>query len=167
MKKLLVLTTLFFATSAFALYYDNEPTSFRGIRFGTHISSCRDMIHYDGDANVIMYSRKGEKMSVGAAKLSEIHYVFYKGDFYSAQISFSGLGNAQKLTTILKEKYGEPNDSNKFSKDCTWFGDTTTIKFTYNRFSEKGTILYVYMSILRTQLEDEKQDARDTDYSSF
>jgi len=70
----------------------SEPDGFRGIKWGTEISTLKDMVFVMAiDKDVKRYERKRDELKMGKAKLDYIQYEFRKGKFYLVEMAFQGI----------------------------------------------------------------------------
>ena len=70
----------------------SEPDGFRGIKWGTEISTLKDMVFVMAiDKDVKRYERKRDELKMGKAKLDYIQYEFRKGNFFWWRWGFKGL----------------------------------------------------------------------------
>jgi hypothetical protein len=107
MKKVKILAILFtiFLIGCFASARSSKPRSdpdgFRGIKWGTEITILKDMEKAEQDksskSDLVWYTRKGDILAIGEAKLKTIYYSFWMGNFESVWIDFEGDENFKTL----------------------------------------------------------------------
>lgn len=132
-----------------ALAFQNEPNGFRGIKWGSNISEhSSEMTLIEGSK---FYMRKNDKMSIGAAKLSAIIYMYYKERFQMVIIQSNGLGNKSNLLKTFRSQFGLPSKPNQFIEEYYWRGATTFISLKYNQFSKKCTATLASVALLREE----------------
>ena len=159
---LAVILSVMFSVLAFA--YDNEPDDFRGIKWDTNIEKLPDMeIVLDG-GDLKAYSRKGEKMKLGEAELSALHYIFYKDHFYCVHIEFKGLENFNKIKDVLFKTYGQPEGTHYYDTRFAWPGEKASITLEFDVSIGRGELGYKFLPIDREIiLEEENETAEDAE----
>jgi len=135
---------------------NSEPDGFAGIKWGTEFSEVEsDMVELrstndPAEPNVkikIYYTKKGDDLKMGEARLDRIEYVFWRGKFAEARINATGPENFDDLKTFLFEKYGTVN---KFQGAYSWEGSITRIALRYDE-SAKTCLLTIGSTKLATQ----------------
>lgn len=159
---LTVVLSAMFAIVVFA--YENEPGDFRGIKWDTHIEKLSDMeIVLDG-GDLKAYTKKGEKMKMGEAKLSALHYIFYKDHFYCVYIEFKGLDDFNKIKDVLFKTYGEPEGTELYDKRFAWPGVSASITLEFDESMGMGELGYKFLPIDQEIVgEETNQTAKDTE----
>ncbi len=107
MKKINALTFVFciFFVGCLASKQYSKPRSeidgFRGIKWGTEITILKDMEKAEQDksskSDLVWYTRKGNTLAIGEAKIKNIYYSFWMGNFESVWIDFEGDENFKTL----------------------------------------------------------------------
>ena len=143
----------------------SEPDGFRGIKWGTDISTLKDMEYLGIDPSyggMKKYTRKNEDLHLGGAKLEIIGYGFWRGKFCGVQILTKGSTNWRGLRDAVFEKFGPGWQLDKSIERYIWpFGDITGMFLEYNKVSEKGK-LQIYSAEIGKQMKAyEKQKARE------
>ena len=133
----------------------SEPDGFRGITWGTDISTLKDMtLVLAIDDDVKRYQRKGDVLRIGEAKLDHIHYEFWKGKFYLVEIEAQGIENWNDLKRTMFTRFGEgqnmPGEEENRLESYRWEGEKTAIIMIYD--STGGGI-----TISSIEIMDEKQ----------
>jgi hypothetical protein len=140
----------------------SDPDGFRGIKWGTEISTLRDMEKAEQDksskSDLVWYTRKGDTLAIGQAKLENISYSFWMGKFYSVWIDFAGGENFEVLKKELIERFGKVHESEepveKIQKEArreppaikrpegfyAWWGRNTEMVLSYSKDRHKGTL---------------------------
>lgn len=128
MMILMTVVLLLFAGSSLANdlpFEEREPEGFRGIAWGTAASQVEGLV-FSKEATaalqelykrtnkqaapyVSVYSRTGDRLKIGDAAMTRIHYYFYNDEFYGATTYFSGKDNYAKLLAACYKKFGEPS----------------------------------------------------------
>lgn len=104
--------------------FDNEPDGFRGIPFGASIADYESELLKQNErpTGEVVYVRRGDKMSIGEAKLDQLQYVFYKGRFYGARIGTSGQDNKFALIRTFNAQFGRGDRPNRYLDEYFWRG---------------------------------------------
>jgi hypothetical protein len=133
-----VLGTLFVVllqvSPAFA--FQNEPTGFRGIAWGSPLSAHQNemiFVKQEDDGDTRYYRRKRAKMSIGEATLKNLDYVYYKNQLQGVDIA-SDDKNAKALKAAVIKHFGPSTKSedSALSKDLTWSGSVARVSLTYS-----------------------------------
>jgi hypothetical protein len=164
-----ILTIIFsiFLTGCFAFTRHSkplrsDPDGFRGIRWGTEISTLNDMEKAEegqsSNPDLVWYSRKGDTLGMGQAKLEHIFYSFWMGKFSSVWIDFEGEENLEALRKELFGLFGEalgsegpmektkrgtrrePSTMKRVEGFYTWWGRNTEMLLSYSKDRHKGTL---------------------------
>ncbi len=124
-----------------------EPDGFRGIKWGTDISTLRGLELVEDDGLDKFYKNKEDKMTLGASHLSEIIYLFWNGKFASILIQTSGLENYGHLKDACFEKFGKGMRTDADQKldieYYIWEGAITGIDLKYEKVKDVG-LLYIF-----------------------
>jgi hypothetical protein len=140
----------------------SEPDGFGGIKWGTEISTLKDMERVtqgkSSNADLAWYTRKGDTLVIGKAKLEKIFYSFWMGNFESVWIDFKGDENFQTLKKELFERYGKALESEELVKKMergaerepstighpeqfyAWWGKNADISLSYSKDRHAGTL---------------------------
>jgi len=115
----------------------SEPDGFRGIKWGTEISTLKDMVFVMAiDKDVKRYERKRDELKMGKAKLDYIQYEFRKGKFYLVEIGFQGIENLNNLKETMFEIYGKGRSmsekTERMSESYFWEGEKTDMIMVYD-----------------------------------
>ena len=150
----------------------SEPDGFRDIRWGTEISTLGDMEKVEQDkssnSDLAWYIRKGDTLAIGKAKLENIFYSFWMGNFESVWIDFKGDENFETLKKDLFERFGKALESEELMKKMdrrasrepwtighgeefyAWWGKNTEMSLSYSKDRHKGT-LYMNSKAMREE----------------
>jgi len=201
MKKMtlstLVITILLVSRFAFAQPFDpaSEPDGFRGIRWGTELSTLSGMEYYrtseiggslpvdlwDLDHWVLLekiglkiYFRMGDELRMGGAELEKIEYGFWKGKFCEVTVTLRGSENWVSLREAVFQRFGRGTLS-RFSpplggtEDFDWYfwvGKTAEMELIYRSSSRIGKF-WMGSVLLREQLfEEVREKAKKGPYKS-
>jgi len=140
----------------------SDPEGFRDIKWGTEISTLKDMEEVEQDKSsgkdLVWYRRKGDTLAIGEARLENIFYSFWMGEFETVWIDFGGEENFEALKKELFEQFGkgrEPAGSmDKMGKRgkrerspterpgafYAWWGEKTETWLSYSKDRHKGTL---------------------------
>lgn len=167
---ILFLSLLFFIQeSLFA--FQNEPDGFKGIKWGTDISTLHDMQFDRLDTTQTSYSglsiyrKPGEKFSVGDMESNNIDYYFYKGKLIKVEIWFTcNDSQFDQLQKYCSSIYKEGQKTKEFywldpEVRCFWMGDTTRLnlsKYDSSPGTSNTCSLSFISVILKNQLKNEK-----------
>jgi len=159
----------------------SDPEGFRDIKWGTEISMLNDMEEVEQDKSsgkdLIWYRRKGETLTMGQARLENIFYSFWMGEFESVWIDFEGEENFKALQKECIERYGKvrgpEGTTDKMGRRgrrerslterpgafYAWWGKNTETLLSYSKDRHKGTLTMnsVKVSEERREFEREKQ----------
>jgi hypothetical protein len=143
-------------TSTSGFKSNSEPDGFARIKWGTEFSEVKsDMVELrstndPAEPNVkikIYYTKNGDDLKMGEARLDKIEYVFWRGKFAEGRIKATGPENFDGLKKFLFEKYGTVN---KFQGAYSWDGSVTRIALRYDE-STKVCLLTIGSTKLATQ----------------
>ena len=117
-----------------AVAFQNEPTGFRGIGWGTPLSVVQSQMRPFGATPAGQdqaYVRTGDNMTIGGAALEKILYKFHNGGFSEAFIvTQKGPGNAAAMIAAFRAQFGEGRSPHRSADDYIWQGATSTIFLT-------------------------------------
>lgn len=160
MKKMPALILILLFMPIFSYAFQNEPDSFRGMKWGTSLKDLTDMSVATGQKEDHLYVKKNDKLQIGDADLTGIRYGFYKDQFYSVWIRFDSFSNFQKLKETLFQQYGTGEKTNPFMDNYYWFGANVLIYLDYNSIAKRGSIMYSYKPIMEEKKKDDKDKAK-------
>jgi hypothetical protein len=181
MKKVKILAILFtiFLIGCFASARSSkprlDPDGFRGIKWGTEISTLKDLekVKQDksSDSDLVWYIRKEDTLAIGEAKLENIFYSFWLGNFESVWIDFKGEDNFEAIKKELVEQFGKPLSSEGIMKKMgertgrelspteragifyAWWGKNTEMWLSFSEDLNKGTL-----TINSVRIREERKD---------
>lgn len=151
MKRILFFVLVFLAIGNSAFAYPgnfkpgSEPDGFRGIKWGTELSTLSGMEYLRTDPSyggIPFYTKEKDDLTIGGAKLETVEYGFWQGKLYIVIINTKGSVNWSGLEDATFEKFGEGFQSNKYIENFFWSGKITTITLKYNEISKTG---YLWM----------------------
>jgi hypothetical protein len=115
----------------------SEPDGFRGIKWGTDISTLKDMVFIDAIyKDMKRYERRGDELKIGKAKLDYIQYEFRKGRFYLVEMWFQGIENFNHVKETMFEIFGKGRSMSEKTEGYFWEGEKTDMIMIYD--SETG-----------------------------
>ena len=184
MKKLKILTigNSIFLIGCFASARPSkphsEPDGFRGIRWGTEISTLKDMEKVEQDkssnSDLVWYTRRGDTSALGEAKLENIFYSFWMGNFESVWIDFKGEENFEGLKKELFGQFGKAHESEGSMKRMgkraeperagefyAWWGKNTELWLSYSKDRHKGTLTMNSRRIREERRDYEKEKEKE------
>ena len=168
MEKVRILAIVFsiFLISCFACTRSSklraDPDGFRDIQWGTEISTLRDMEKVEQDKSpnhdLVWYTRKGDPLTIGKARLENIFYSFWMGNFESVWIGFRGDEDFETLKKELFERFGKVLESAELIKKMereaggesstikhaeefyAWWGKNMEMTLSYSKGRHQGTL---------------------------
>jgi hypothetical protein len=109
--------------------------------------------------DIVWYTRKGETLTFGKAKLENIFYSFWMGSFESVWMDFKGEENFQALKQEVFERFGKVLESGELLKKTEkealmerstmrygeeefyfWDGEQMEMWLSYSKRRHKGTL---------------------------
>ncbi len=139
-----------------------DPDGFRDIKWGTEISALKDMERMEQDQSsnkdLVWYTRKGDLLAIGKARLENILYSFWMESFEGVWIGFRGDENFDTLKKELFDRFGKVLESEELVKKMdeepgkgpssirhaeefyAWWGKNTEITLSYSRDRHQGTL---------------------------
>jgi len=162
-----------------------DPEGFRDMKWGTEISALKDMDEVEQNKSpgrdLVWYRRKGDTLTIGEAKLQNIFYSFWKGEFESVWIDVEGEENFEALKKELFEQFGRPGESEGSMKEkgkktrrerdppnreragvlYAWWGKSTEVLLSYSKDRHKGTLSMNSKKIREERRDDEKRRERE------
>jgi hypothetical protein len=156
----------FFQIKAWGIDFkpSSEPDGFRGIKWGTYITTLKDMEHIrtdKGSETIEVYKRKNDVLKIGGATLDNIEYWFWNKKFYIASLRAQGISNWVGLKEAVFEKFGKGWKHNEFMEEYFWSGKITKMLMTYNEISKIGQLNFTSTLILNELNLIDKQKARE------
>jgi hypothetical protein len=163
-----------------------DPDGFRDIKWGTRITALENMeeVNRDSGRHLVWYRKKGVILALGGAKLDDILYSFWMGEFDSVWIDFHGEENLEALRKALFEGFAEVRESQEHMRSMggargggmerpqrepslaegvgglyTWWGKNTEVVLSYSKDLHKGhlTMNSTRLGKEREEYENEKE----------
>jgi hypothetical protein len=160
-----------------------EPDGFRGIKWGTNISMLKDVKMVEQDksskSDLVWYIRKDDPLAIGKAKLENIFYLFWMGNFESVWIDFKGDENFETLKKELFERFGKVPESEELLRKTDkagwgersmtkqpgefygWWGNITEMALSYSKDRQKGTLCVNSRMIREERRNYEKESEKE------
>jgi hypothetical protein len=127
----------------------SEPDGFRGIKWGTEISTLKGMELIKDEGLEKNYQKKEDNLTMGASQLSDITYVFRGGKFITVIIRTKGEVNYAHLKDACFEKFGKgwrkEADEKLDIQSFAWFGEATWVTLKYEKVKEEGVLTFSQM----------------------
>jgi hypothetical protein len=166
----------------------SEPDGFRGIKWGTEISTLKDMEKVEQNksskSDLVWYTRKGDTLAIGKAKAKNIFYSFWMGSFESVWIDFEGDENFESFKKELFERFGEVFESDGVMKEThrgarrepspikgvegfyAWWGRNTELLLSYSKDRHKGNLSINSRKVReeRRAYEEEKEKVKGKEF---
>lgn len=138
-----VLPALVLMMCGAALAFQNEPTGFRGIAWGTPFSAVSSqMTPVPGGTKGILYLRKGDAMKLGGARLDSVVYEFYRGVFSAVMLVSSNDPDARvAINAAFTAQFGHGVLPDDLSDDRLWQGAVGGVFLTCSPINESCTAL--------------------------
>jgi hypothetical protein len=140
--------------------FQNEPSDFRGIPWGTFIEDLVDMAYLAGIGEVKSYKRENDSMVFGSARLSSVSYIFYRGRFCAVHLGFQGVSTFERIKKGLLKTYGKPYRPGEEMERYFWQGEQVDIALRYSdEPSPKGSVIYWFKPIMAEKTADDEEKA--------
>lgn len=141
--------------------FKEEPDGFRGIKWGTDISTLKNLKVADTwkVEGMEEFIKDGDELAIGDAKLKSINYYFWKGKFAQVRIEVTENNrNINKLSDILVGKFGTPEQVD-YSMPMPnplyyWEGKTTRITLQRQGVSNFFNLWFESLSITKECYKD-------------
>jgi hypothetical protein len=160
-----------------------EQTGFRGIKWGTEISALTGMEKVEEEkspsSDLVWYAKRGDTLAIGKAKLRNIFYAFWLGNFESVWIDFEGDDNFETLKRELFQQYGKVLESAEIMENMkkktrteplrieqrgefyAWEGKETEMSLSYSKDRHVGTLSMNSRKISEERRGYEKQKEKE------
>jgi hypothetical protein len=135
--------------------FKNEPTGFRGIKWGTEYRSVADQ--FDRQVAPDMYRRKNDKLAMGEAALESLRYSFYKGQFAAVLMQARLKENGRPLMDALRAEYGEGRQPDRSALEYFWNGEAATIVLDCDAARDLCNLAIYSTAIMRQREADAKR----------
>ncbi len=127
--------------------------TFRGIPWGADKKEVSGLLAGPQRENVEVYTRN-ENKKVGDIEVESIYYMFYKGKFGAAMITFQGDSRFSILKEALRQKYGPAGKADPSAEKYVW--DLTDLKIilSFSPAKASGSIDYFFQPIVQQREQD-------------
>lgn len=137
----------------------SEPDGFRGIKWGTSVSSVDDMTQVWADGDMRLYERRGDPLEIGSAKLHNILYLFWQGKFLEARVMIpkhygpdkTEMANFDAVKKVCCERFGVRGKPIFGKEQYSWHGERSWI---WLGFEDPG---YLRLNVGSTGLQQERK----------
>jgi hypothetical protein len=139
---------------------NSEPDGSAGIKWSTEFSEVKsDMVEStsirdpaEPDVKIkIYYTKKGDHLRMGEARLDKIEHVFWRGKFAEVRIIATGPENFNYLKKFLFEKYGTVNKS---QGAYFWDGSVTQIALRYDQPTKTSLLTIASTKIASQEVKE-------------
>jgi hypothetical protein len=140
--------------------FQNEPSGFRGIPWGTPLRSVPGMTSVpDGSKN--FYFRADDNLSIGAAHLEHLSYKFYRDQFSEVLLrTHDSVLDEQAIIGAFKAQFGPGFQSNRYIDEYLWNGTTSTVWLNCNSITHACTAMIYSNQLKELEKADETAVAR-------
>ena len=150
----LTATLIFVALSSQA--FQNEPAGFRGLVWGADLAPLLgelSLLEESGTTKV--FTRPADKLTIGAANVKRIVYLFESDRLTSVMIESEGLPDNTALLEAFSAQFGTPSKPNRFMDKYNWKGKLTTITYTCTLTLNADCMAYLVSS---ASLSNDKEE---------
>jgi hypothetical protein len=130
-------------------------------------------------SDLVWYIRKDDPLAIGKAKLENIFYLFWMGNFESVWIDFKGDENFETLKKELFERFGKVPESTELLRKVDkegrgersatkqagefygWWGNITEMALSYSKDRHKGTLCVNSRMIREERRSHEKESEKE------
>jgi hypothetical protein len=143
----LVLLPLLSMDSAWAVSMTDDPKGFRGVPWGTVLSSRQDMEPFRSSPHIIEYLPKTDPLSFADTQMTSILYLSVDGQFARVTIRYQGSTVHKEVLNFLETRFGRldrvPGQMARgLTQQYNWRGSDTEINLTYQAGPERGFIFF-------------------------
>jgi hypothetical protein len=123
---------------------------FRGIKYGTELSSLTGFKLDQDQGAIKFYIKKNDKLTLGPIKLEAIVYHFFNDKLFGVSLHTNTEGSTESLLRVAQTLFG--NGSNPNESQEVWKGKKISAIYSVNPKDESGVLL-----LLDNALESEKE----------
>jgi len=132
------------------------PIGFRGIRFGRELSGIPGMAEAYREGAAVYCRRSGDGLELGATRLSDVLYGFYRGRFFAALMRAGSDTDFEPLRQAYQAKYGPPRAiPATLEEELVWSWPASQIALSRDAAGEGLVIRYADAGILAEVAADE------------
>jgi hypothetical protein len=129
----------------------SDPDNFRGVKWGTEVSSVSGLSQIASDGDLVFYEKGNDRLQLDEVKLDQVIYGFHKGRFYMGMIYFPAAG-FNRVQEIMTRQFGQPAKPDNTPSKLLWDGSEVSVLLALGDSSDVARIVYIYKPI---QLEVE------------
>lgn len=133
--------------------YDNEPTGYGGLQWGTTNTDGLELLDEDPDNLDRIFVRFSDTMSLGGVEVYDIEYLYnFMSEFYSVVVKTTGTPKFNRLASYLSERHGPPQE-NQPDGYQVWQGETTRIELDLDPRTDSVTVTYTGVKVVEQMLK--------------
>lgn len=155
---------MIFLCQSVGFTFKNEPDGFRGLKWGN--PPTKNMVfYYNFGENINIYFLPGEKLSIGRAQFTKIHYWFHDKRLAGVSMSFDGKENFDLLESICQYRFGTETtriEDTMYEFYLMWKGKMALITLLYDSMEETG-ILILQSFIMEEWIKEIERSADETE----
>ncbi len=144
------------APPSWAVLIHDEPSGFRGNRWGDAPGDCPSLRFVQGQGTtaslkqVDLYERSTVGIVLNGVTFSRIRYRFLDNKLESVQLSYEGSANREKLLQLMEERYGRltPGERKHIPR-AEWDGFETVVDLSYNPDTGRGSLWFISTDLNR------------------
>jgi hypothetical protein len=144
MKKIIFILLLLtsFRVHAQDLKNLDEEYGFRGHKFGSLISTFKNMVFVTGTGEIKNFQDRNEDFGIGGGTATKITYEFYKNKYFKVKIEAKGEKNSHGILERLQTQYGPGKKGGGGTKGdkYTWLGTKAMIEYKETSLTHDATI---------------------------
>jgi hypothetical protein len=159
----IVLVAALLGLAPAARAFQNEPTGFRGVAWGTPVGAAHGTLLFDhriGDR--LSYRRSFETLSVDGLPLDALYFDFYQGRFEEA-VLVARRHLAGALLQTLTARYGPPAQPPGRRNQFVWLGHTGTVLLRCSTRLVTCTVLIASTAMLQAESDAAPKSAGSAD----
>ena len=133
--------------------FDNEPTGYGGLQWGTTSTDGLDYLEEDPNNLDRIFVRFPDTMSLGDVEVYDIEYLYnFMDEFYSVVLKTTGTPKFNRLSSYLSEVHG-PAEENLPDGGQVWRGETTEIWLDLDPRTDSVTVTYTGVQVVEKMLK--------------
>ena len=128
----------------------DDPGNFNGMWWGQYLGELKNMqlVSYEpSQYGEFYYTRQGDVLQIGDAKLEYVQYGFWKGLYSSFAFGTTGVRNWEALRNIVFENFGRWHKPDWRVWRYEWVGRNSAMSLAFDEATEEGQ-LYVYSKVI-------------------
>ena len=120
-----------------------------GQDISTIIKEMHLLEHDDSLGGAEVYIRPSDRLEIGPTKLQSIKYYFWQRKFMMVILECQGLPDFQFLKEAAFARFGPGFKPNQFIERYAWIGNKTGIILEYNEITQKGTMTWMSIKMMK------------------